>query len=87
MARYSQVCRLSSPDAVALSDLGRWAKSSTVPWGSPELAFLDRATPRDNDLVTLDEGSSQKTWPYRLVEALAWRWLSTVSTECLVFDV
>lgn len=83
MARYSQICRLGAPDPVALSDLRRWAQSSLPQSNSPDLAFLSKPELGDHDLVTLGEGSSQKTWVYRLVETLAWRWLSTVS-KCLL---
>ncbi len=82
LARYSQICRLGAPDPVALSDLRRWAQSSLPQSNSPDMAFLSKPELGDDDLVTLGEGSSQKTWIYRLVETLAWRWLSTVS-KCL----
>ena len=79
VARYAQICRLGAPDPIALSDLRRWAQSSLPQSNSPDLAFLSNPELGDDDLVTLGEGSSHKTWVYRLVETLAWRWLATVS--------
>ncbi|KAJ2990715.1 hypothetical protein NUW58_g2810 [Xylaria curta] len=75
LLRYSQLCKLDKPDEESVADIRRWvadnANGTTPSPAGAKIFGSDKG-----DYAALAHRAAPKTWVYRLIERISWRFFA-----------